>query len=86
MLVITRKQGEKVIIGDSITITLVAIEHGRARLAFEAPKYTIILRAELAKRRDSGRELDPSLVAKPAEWKNASPSPSRRCGDFLTGA
>ncbi len=71
MLVLSRKPGETLIIGRNITVTLVSVERGRVRLAFDAPSDVIILRAELAGPRDQGKELDPDLAAKPAEWKNA---------------
>jgi carbon storage regulator CsrA len=63
MLVLTRKLGEKVIIGDNITIAVVAVENGRVRLAFDAPKEILILRAELAGRRDGDGGLEPKLAA-----------------------
>lgn len=37
MLVITRKQGEKFVIGDNIIITIVEVDRGRVRIAIEAP-------------------------------------------------
>jgi carbon storage regulator len=48
MLVLSRKPGEKVIIGNGITVTLVEIQGQRVRLAFEAPDEVPIWRAELA--------------------------------------
>jgi carbon storage regulator len=36
MLVLTRKIGEKVVVGGNITVTVVAVEKGRVRLAFDA--------------------------------------------------
>lgn len=49
MLVLTRRVGETFIIGDSIRVTLAAIdvEHGRARLAIEAPKGVPVYREEV---------------------------------------
>ncbi|HZV06101.1 MAG TPA: carbon storage regulator [Gemmataceae bacterium] len=37
MLVLSRKQGEKVQIGSTITLTVLAIEQGRIRLGIDAP-------------------------------------------------
>jgi carbon storage regulator CsrA len=48
MLVLSRKAGEKVIIGNDITITLVEIDGNRVRLGIDAPDDIRILRAELA--------------------------------------
>ena len=48
MLVLSRKPGEKVIIGDGFTLTVVEVGGGRVRLAFDAPDQVRIVRAELA--------------------------------------
>ncbi len=47
MLVLTRKVGEKIMIGHSIVITVIEVDRGRIRLGIEAPDYVPILRKEL---------------------------------------
>ena len=47
MLVLSRKVGEKIMIGDSIVITVLEVVGGRVRLGIEAPDYVPILRKEL---------------------------------------
>lgn len=47
MLVITRKKGESILIGDDIEITVSKIEDGSVKLAIRAPKKKTILRKEL---------------------------------------
>lgn len=47
MLVITRKKGESILIGDDIEITVSKIEDGSVKLAIKAPKEMAILRKEL---------------------------------------
>jgi carbon storage regulator len=47
MLVLTRKGGEKVLIGDGITITILSTDGGRIRIGIEAPEDVNILRGEL---------------------------------------
>ncbi|PLV59006.1 carbon storage regulator CsrA [Thermotoga sp. KOL6] len=47
MLVLTRKPGEKIVIGDEIVITVLRIEGNSVKIGIEAPKYVRILRAEL---------------------------------------
>ena len=47
MLVLTRKLGEKILIGDDITITVVDIGQSRLKLGIEAPAGHRILRSEL---------------------------------------
>ncbi len=47
MLVLTRKIGEKILIGDDITLTVVDIGPGRMKLGISAPPECRILRSEL---------------------------------------
>jgi carbon storage regulator len=50
MLVITRKLGERIAIGDDITITLIEIKGSQVRLGIEAPKNISIHRQEVYER------------------------------------
>lgn len=75
MLVLTRKQGEKVVIGSNITVTVVEVKGNRVRLAFEAPGQVCIMRSELV---DLLHLDDPDLEAKPAEWEDAEPCLGRQ--------
>ena len=47
MLVLSRKLGEKVFIGDNIIVTVVDIDRGKIRLGIEAPREIPIYRQEL---------------------------------------
>jgi carbon storage regulator len=47
MLVVTRKAGDKILIGDNITITLLSCDGGRLRIGIDAPREVRVLRAEL---------------------------------------
>lgn len=47
MLVLTRKAGEAVAIGDSIRIKIVEIKEGQVRIGIEAPADQRILREEI---------------------------------------
>ena len=47
MLILQRKEGESLLIGDDVEITVVSVEAGRARLAIQAPRSVTILRSEL---------------------------------------
>ena len=49
MLVVTRKQGESILIGDDIEISVSKIEDGRVKIAIQAPREMAILRKELYK-------------------------------------
>ena len=47
MLFLSRKPGEKVVIGHDITVTVVAVTGNRVRVSIDAPDQVCILRAEL---------------------------------------
>ena len=47
LLVITRKKGESILIGDDIEISISKIEDGSVKLAIKAPREMTILRKEL---------------------------------------
>jgi carbon storage regulator len=49
MLVIGRKKGESLLIGDDVEITIVKIENGSVKIAINAPREINILRSELYK-------------------------------------
>lgn len=49
MLVISRKKGESLLIGDNIEITVVKVDDGSVKLSISAPKNITILRKELYK-------------------------------------
>ncbi len=47
MLVLSRKEDEKIVIGDSIVITVVKIENNKVRLGIDADRNVPIVRSEL---------------------------------------
>ncbi|MGL6104489.1 carbon storage regulator CsrA [Romboutsia sp.] len=47
MLVITRKKGESLLIGEDIEIKIVKVEDGSVKIGIEAPKDKVILRKEV---------------------------------------
>ena len=50
MLVLSRKPGERILIGESVVLTVTAMKGGRVRLGFEAPRDVAIVREELGGR------------------------------------
>jgi carbon storage regulator len=61
MLVLSRKEGEKLVIGDNITLVVSKISGNRVSLGIEAPADVKIFRGELANEapRDDSREVIP---------------------------
>lgn len=47
MLVIGRKKGESLLIGEDVEITIIKVENGAVKIAINAPKEVSILRKEL---------------------------------------
>ena len=56
MLLLGRKEGEALLIGEDIRISVLAIEKGRVRLAIDAPKNISILRSELRSAMDFNQD------------------------------
>ena len=55
MLVLSRREGEKIIIGDSIVITVVRGGTDKVRIGIDAPENVRILRSELEVHDDGHR-------------------------------
>lgn len=63
MLVLSRRVGEKIKIGDDVVVTILAIKGNQVRVGIDAPPATTILRDELepfarsqpARERDTGK-------------------------------
>jgi carbon storage regulator CsrA len=70
MLVLTRKQGERIQIGDDITITVVRTKGKSVRLGIQAPAHVPVLRGEIA--RAISAETEPSSVVANDETDDAS--------------
>ncbi len=47
MLILQRKEGESLLIGEDIKVSVLSVEAGRVRLAIQAPRDVPILRDEL---------------------------------------
>ena len=58
MLVLSRKESEKVLLGDDIVLTIVRLSGDRVRLGIEAPSDLLILREELDESEVDKKPLD----------------------------
>lgn len=56
MLILGRKTGESLLIGDNVVISVLSVEKGRVRLAIDAPKNIAILRSELRSAMDANQD------------------------------
>jgi carbon storage regulator len=64
VLVLSRKVGQRILIGDKISVTVVKLGNGGVRIGVEAPAEMAIVREELAEAMD---EADRQLAAQAAE-------------------
>jgi carbon storage regulator len=67
VLVLSRKCEQSLLVGEDITITVLAIEGERVKLGIEAPRSVTVLRTEVHDQlqmanADAGKHLDPSSV------------------------
>jgi carbon storage regulator len=56
MLILTRRPGEALRIGDDIEVTVMAINGSQVRLGIKAPRNVAVDRAEIAERKRLDRE------------------------------
>ena len=63
MLILQRRSGESIRIGEDIEITIVSTEGGRVRLAISAPTEVTILRSELIGARETNRDSAMDVLA-----------------------
>lgn len=65
MLILMRRAGESIYIGNNIVVTLVSLERNRARIGIQAPRDVTVDREEIAKKKQSG--IEPPRKESPEE-------------------
>ena len=63
MLVLTRKTGQEIVIGDNITITILQVKGRAVRVGIDAPTDVRVLRSELTDEPQPHSPLRPALTA-----------------------
>lgn len=58
MLVLSRKVGERILIGDNVAVTIVRVSQGTVRIGVEAPKGIAIVREEIKDQQAAGAESE----------------------------
>lgn len=66
MLVLSRRVGESIVIGEDIVVTVVSLGGGRARVGIEAPRRISVYRAEVGPRTNEEQQWlhEPAYVEK----------------------
>jgi carbon storage regulator len=67
MLVLSRRKGEQIQIGNGVTVTLISVCGNRAHIGIEAPCDVRILRQELTENTASGSPVSVKSMKGPAE-------------------
>jgi carbon storage regulator len=71
MLILTRRVGESLVIGQNIVVTVVGIRGSQVRIGIEAPRATAVYREELYER------LRPAVATEPRRVRGPQSSASR---------
>ena len=67
MLILRRKAGESLLIGDRIRLTVMDVYEGGTRLAIDAPRDITVLRSELVQAADANRDAAGENASRPQE-------------------
>jgi carbon storage regulator len=67
MLILTRRVGETVMIGDDVTITVLGVKGNQVRVGINAPKHVAVHREEIYERIKREQQSDDAENPKPAE-------------------
>jgi carbon storage regulator len=65
VLVLSRKVGERILIGDKISVTVVKVGHGGVRIGIEAPPELAVVREELAEELERAEQAMADEQAEP---------------------
>lgn len=77
MLVLSRKESQRIRLGDSIVVTIVKISGDKVRVGIEAPADVLVLRDELEARSDAAKTAPPSAAPAPLASPAAMPALQR---------
>ena len=62
MLVLSRKQNERIRVGDSVVVTIVRVSGDKVRIGIEAPPHVRVLRDELTPEDSARHDLGATVV------------------------
>jgi carbon storage regulator len=74
MLILTRRVGETVMIGDDVTITVLGVKGNQVRVGINAPKHVAVHREEIYERIKREQNPDSSADEKPMKPAEYAPA------------
>ena len=76
MLVLTRRPGEQIVIGDGIRLTVVSVGPGRVKIGIEAPPHVRIDRQEIHEKIQREQEQSSDVLTAVAQGHSDEPCPT----------
>jgi carbon storage regulator len=73
MLILTRRVGESVVIGEDVTVTVLGVKGNQVRIGINAPKTVAVHREEIFERIKSGRAAGTDSGTPTTEDQSALP-------------
>jgi carbon storage regulator len=62
MLILTRRIGESLMVGDEVTVTVLGVKGNQVRIGVDAPKHVAVHREEIYQRIQQEKNADPDTI------------------------
>jgi carbon storage regulator len=66
MLILTRRVGEALMVGDEVTVTVLGVKGNQVRIGVNAPKHVSVHREEIYERIRAEQQAEPDGPAQPS--------------------
>ena len=73
MLILTRRVGESLMIGDEVTVTLLSVKGNQVRVGVNAPRHIAVHREEIYERLKRERQLSAAAGQQPEQVPSFAP-------------